>query len=145
MEVEIDQIGKRLLDAPVGYVEQTISEIINKPIYLKVVEQNSVSGTRYVRKVVIGYDKFPILRANVKFDSKIIPKVIMNFLLQKKESIGKILRDNKIVAQRKLTSVDMEPAKNTLRREYEILCNDTVWFKVSEEIRLDFLRACKNS
>jgi chorismate-pyruvate lyase len=145
MEVEIEQIGKRILDAPVGYVEQTISEIIKKPVYLKVVEQNSVSGTKYLRKVVIGHDKFPILRANVKFDSKNIPKSVMTALLQKRESIGKIFRNNKILAQRRPTSIALDPAKNTVTREYEILCNHSVWFQVSEEIRLDFLSACKDS
>jgi len=145
MEVEIEELGKRILDAPVGYVEQTISEIIKKPVYLKVVEQNSVSGTKYVRKVVIGHDKFPILRADVKFDSRNIPKSVMTALLQKRESIGKIFRKNKIVAQRRPTSIALDPPKNTVTREYEILYNGSVWFQVSEEIRLDLLRACKDS
>ncbi len=144
MEPEIEQIGRTLLEAPVGYVEQTISDIIKKPVYLKVVEQNSVSGTKYVRKVVIGYDSFPILRAFVTFDSKNIPKPIMNALLQKKESIGKILRNNKVFAQRRPMAIEVKPEKNTVTREYEILCNGLVWFQVSEEIRLDFLRACKD-
>lgn len=144
MEAEIEQIGKRVLDAPVGYVEQTISEIIKKPVYLKVVEQNSISGTKYLRKIVIGHDKFPILRANVKFDSKNIPTSVMTAILQKRESMGRILQSNKIVAQRRITSVTLDPAASTVTREYEILCNDLVWFHVSEEIRLDFLRACKD-
>jgi chorismate-pyruvate lyase len=145
MEVGIEQIGKRLLDAPVGYVEQTISEIIGKPVYLKVIEQNSISGTKYVRKVVIGHDKFPILRANVKFDSKNIPQTVMASLLQKKDSIGKILRNNNTTVQRKLTLINLDEVKNIVTREYEILSNNSVWFKVSEEIRLDILRACKDS
>jgi chorismate-pyruvate lyase len=145
MEAEIEEIGKTLLEAPVGYVEQTISEIIKKPVYLKIVEQNSVSGTRYVRKVVIGYDKFPILRAMVTFDSKNIPGPVMTGLLQKKESIGKILRNNSVSAQRRSNASELDPQRKTVTREYEILCNDTVWFHVSEEIRLDFLHACKDS
>lgn len=144
MGAEIEQIGKRILDVPVGYVEQTISEIIKKPVYLKVVEQNSISGTKYLRKVVIGHDKFPILRANVKFDSKNIPVSVMTSLLQKRESIGKILRYNKISAQRRSTSVTLDTAASKVTREYEILCNGSIWFHVSEEIRLDFLRACKD-
>lgn len=145
MEVGIEQIGKTLLDAPVGYVEQTISRIINKPVYLKVVEQNSISGTKYVRKVIIGHSQFPILKAIVKFDSANIPKPIMTALLQKKESIGKILQKNKIIVQRRITALDLEPDRNTVNREYEILCDDSVWFQISETIRLDFLRACKDS
>jgi chorismate-pyruvate lyase len=145
MEVEIEQIGKTLLDAPVGHVEQTISHMINKPVYLKVVEQNSVAGTKYVRKVIIGYSQFPILRAIVKFDSVNIPKSVMTALLQKKESIGKILQKNKIVAQRRITALDFEPDRKTINREYEILYDDSVWFQISEAIRLDFLCACKYS
>ena len=141
----MDQIGKRLLEAPVGHVEQTISEIIGKPVYLKVVEQNSVSGTKYVRKIVIGYDKFPLLRAMVTFDSKNISRPVLAALLQKKESIGKILQNNKVVVQRRFISISVDKSKNTVTREYEILYNDSVWFQVSEEIRLDFLRACKYS
>ena len=144
MEVETEQIGKTLLDVPVGHVEQTISNIIKKPVYLKVVEQNSVSHTKYVRKVIIGQAQFPILRAIVKFDSKIIPKSIMIALLQKKESIGKILQKNKIIAQRRIIALDFEPAGKVITREYEILSGDSIWFQISEEIRLDFLRACKD-
>jgi chorismate-pyruvate lyase len=144
MEAEIEQIGKTLLEAPVGYVEQTISDIIKKPVYIKVIEQSSTSYTKYVRKVVIGYDKFPILRATVKFDSKNIPKSVMTALLQKKESIGKILRNNNLVAQRRPQVIILDPKSNTVTREYEIFCNNSIWFHVREEIRLDFLCACKD-
>ncbi len=141
----MEQIGKRLLDAPVGYVEQTISDIIKKPVHFKVVEQNSISDARYVRKVVIGYDQFPILRAMVKFDLKNIPTSVITALLQKKESIGKILRNNNIIAQRRLTSLDLKPDREIVTRKYEIFCNGSVWFQVSEEIRLDILCACQDS
>ncbi len=144
MEAEMEEVGRMLLEAPVGYVEQTISDIIRKPVYLKVIEQNSISGTKYGRKVVIGYDKFPILRAFVTFDSKDIPKSVMAALLQKKESIGKILRDNKIVVQRRPKAIDVDPTRKTITREYEVLYGDSVLFQISEEIRLDFLCACKD-
>jgi len=144
MEIEIDQIAKTLLDTPVGYVEQTISTIIKKPVYLNVVEQNSVSGTKYVRKVVIGHGQFPILRAVVKFDSKNIPREVMTGLLQKKESIGSILRKNNVIAQRLPVGINFDSERKTVTREYEILCNSSVWFQISEEIRLDFLRACQD-
>ncbi|MDE1830670.1 MAG: hypothetical protein KGI25_10150 [Thaumarchaeota archaeon] len=144
MAAEIEEAGKTLLETPVGYVEQTISDIIRKPVYLKVIEQNSVSGTRYARKVVIGHDKFPILRAFVTFDSRVIPKPVMAALLQKKESIGRILRINKIDAQRRPKATNFDHARKTVTREYEILCGDSVWFQVLEEIRLDFLCACKD-
>jgi chorismate-pyruvate lyase len=144
MEAEIEQIGKILLDAPVGYVEQTISDIIKKPVYLKV-EQNSISGTKYLRKVVIGYDRFPILGAVVTFDHKNIPKPVMTALLQKKQSIGRILRNNGIVAKRRLKTINFDPTRSIVTREYDIVCNDSIWFEVSETIKLDFLCACKDS
>lgn len=145
MEAELEEAGKILLEAPVGYVEQTISEIIKKPVYLKVIEQNSISGTKYSRKAVIGYDRFPILRAFVTFDTKDIPKQVMAAFLQKKHSIGRILRDNKIIVQRKIKAIEVYPARKAITREYEILHGDLVLFHVSEEIRLDFLCACKDS
>ena len=145
MAIEIEPIAKTLLDAPVGFVEQTISEIIEKPVYLKVVEQNSVLGTKYIRKVVIGHGQFPILRAVVKFDSKNIPQVVMTSFLQKKESIGNILRKNNIRVQRNSVNINFDPNQKTVTRDYEILHNGLVWFQISEEIRLDFLCACKDS
>jgi len=83
---QIDQLAKALLDAPVGYVEQTVSMIIKKPVYLKVVEQEPVSGTKYTRKIVIGHGQFPILRAVVNFDSKNISKIRLDFLRSCKDS-----------------------------------------------------------
>ncbi len=141
----MEPLTKILLEAPVGFVEQTISDIIKKPVYLKVVEQNSVLETNYVRKVVIGHGQFPILRAIVKFDSKNIPQTIMTALLQKKDSIGKILQNNNIRAQRRSVNVRFDPNRKTVTRDYEISYNDLVWFQISEEIRLDFLCACKDS
>jgi chorismate-pyruvate lyase len=145
MATEIESIGKTLLDAPLGFVEQTISEIIKKPVYLKVVEQNSVFETSYVRKVVIGHSQFPILSAVVKFDSKNLTQAVMTGLLQKKESIGSILRKNNIRAERGSININFDPDKKTVTRNYEILHNGSVWFRISEVIRLDFLRACKDS
>jgi len=140
---EIDLLANVILDAPVGYVAQTIAEIIKKPVYLNVVEQNSTSGTKYVRKVVIGYDQFPIVYAVTKFDSKNLPESVMSGLLQKKESIGKIIRKNNIGAQRRSVVFSFDPEQKMIRRDYEILYKNLVWFQVSEEIRLDFLSACQ--
>ena len=145
MTTQIDQLAKALLDAPVGYVEQTVSMIIKKPVYLKVVDQGSVSGTKYARKVVIGHGQFPILRAVVNFDSKNITKTLMTGLLQKEESIGSILRKNNITVQRRLATINFDRSRKKVTREYEILCNGSVLFQISEEIRLDFLRSCKDS
>ncbi len=144
MEVEIDRIGRTLLDAPIGHVEQTISDIIQKPVNLEVVEQSLVSDTEYIRKVIIGKSQFPILHAVVKFDSSNIPKAVMEDLLQKKDGLGKILQKNKITAQRKHAKVYLERDKKTLNREYEIFCNGSCWFQVSEKIKLDLLQASKD-
>ena len=143
MKVEIERIGKTLLDAPIGHTEQTISDIIKKPVQLKVVEQSLVSDTEYVRKVVIGHSQFPILQAIVKFDSKNIPNPVMTDLLQKEEGLGKILQKNQITAQRRHASVYLGRDKKTVSREYEIFCNGSLWFQVSEKIRLDLLQASK--
>ena len=53
MTLTLDLLAKTLLDAPIGYVEQTLAEILKKPVHVNVVEQNSTSGTKYVRKVAI--------------------------------------------------------------------------------------------
>ena len=142
---QIDLLAKTLLDAPVGYVEQTIAEIIKKPTYLKVVEQNSISGTKYVRKVVIGHNQFPIVSAITKFDSQNLPESVMSGLLERKDSMGKILRKNNIVAQRGSVVTNYDPEQKKITRDYEVLYKNLVWFQVSEEIRLDFLSACQNS
>lgn len=65
-----EPIAKTLLDVPVGFVKQTISEFIKKTVYPKVVKQNSVLGIKYVRKVVIFHSQFTIPCAVAKFDSK---------------------------------------------------------------------------
>ncbi|TLX93893.1 MAG: hypothetical protein E6K91_07925 [Thaumarchaeota archaeon] len=145
MVVEIGKIAQTLLDTPVGYVEETLSSIIRKPVYLNVVEQNSLHDTRYVRKVIIGHGQFPILRAIVKFDSENLPREVMTGLLQKKESIGNILRKNNITTERHVVALNFDSTRKTVTRDYHILCRDSLWFEVSEEIRLDFLSACQNS
>ncbi|MGI0089035.1 MAG: hypothetical protein ACREAF_01645 [Nitrosopumilaceae archaeon] len=145
MVLTLDLLAKTLLDAPIGYVEQTLSEILRKPVHLDVVEQNSISGTKYIRKVVISASQFPIVNAVVKFDSKVLPESIMSDLLQKKEGIGNILRKNNILSQRRIVLIDVDPNRKKITRNYEILHKDTVWFQVSEEIRLDFLSGCQNS
>jgi len=144
MTLTLDLLAKTLLDAPIGYVEQTLAEILKKPVYVDVVEQNSTSGTKYVRKVVISAGQFPIVSAVVKFDSKIIPKPVMLDLLQKKEGVGNILRKNNILARRNAVSINFDSDGEIITRSYDILHNDSVWFKIYEEIRLDLLSACQD-
>ena len=145
MVVQLDLLAKALLDAPIGYVEKTISEILKKPATLNVVEQNSLFGTKYLRKIVISADKLPIVRAYVRFDSKTIPEYVMYDLLQKKDGIGTILTKYNIPAQRRAVLIYFDKDGKKVTREYEIVYDDTVWFQISEEIRLDFLSACQYS
>jgi len=140
----LDFLAKTLLDAPVGHVGQTIEEILKRPVRLDVIEQNLISGTKYNRKIVIAFGQVPIVRATVRFDSKNIPKLIMAELLQKKESIGNILRKHNITVQRNTLEINVEPDGKKLTRDYEILYNDLIWFDITEEIRLDLLNACQN-
>lgn len=145
MTLTLDLLAKTLLDAPIGYVEQTLAEILKKPVHVDVVEQNSTSGTKYVRKVVISAGQFPIVSAVVKLDSKIIPKSVMLDLLQKKEGIGNILRKNNISVRRNAVSINFDPSGKKITRSYEILHDGSVWFQIYEEIRLDLLSACQDS
>ena len=145
MASTLDLLAKTLLDAPIGYVEQTLAEILKKPVRIDVIEQNSTSGTKYVRKAVISAAQFPIVSAVAKFDSKILPKSVMSDLLQKKEGVGNILRKNNISARRNAISINFDLNGKKITRGYEILHDDSIWFQIYEEIRLDFLSACQDS
>jgi chorismate-pyruvate lyase len=142
--VELDLLAKAILDAPIGRVEQTIEDIIKKPVRLDVIEQNLISETSYNRKIVISFGQSPIVRATVGFDSKNIPEEIMKELLQKKKGIGNILLKYNITAQRKTLKINVEDGGKKLMRSYEIWNNNSVWFEITEEIRLDLLYACQN-
>lgn len=145
MALTLDLLVRTLLDAPIGYVEQTLAEILKKPVHIDVVEQNSTDGTRYVRKVVISAGQFPIVSAVVKFDSSYLPKSVMSELLQKREGIGSILRKNNILARRNALLINFEPNGKKITRTYEIVDKESVLFQIFEEIRLDLLSACQDS
>lgn len=144
MAAALDFLAKTLLDAPIGYVEQTIGEILNRPVRLDVVEQDLIAETKYSRKIVIAFGQVPIVRATVRFDSKDIPKLIMTDLLQKKEGIGNILRRHNITVQRNTVEINIESDGKKLTRAYEVLHDNLIWFDIVEEIRLDLLNACQN-
>ncbi|HSD05497.1 MAG TPA: hypothetical protein VLB45_07105 [Nitrosopumilaceae archaeon] len=145
MAVVLDLLSKALLNTPVGHVEQTVSEILKKPVQFRVIEQHPISETEYIRKIVISSEQFPIILATVKFDSKILPKQIMSELLLKKEGIGKILYKYKIKVQRKMGNIEIAPDTKKITRDYEIVHDERIWFQIYEEIRLDHLSTCKNS
>lgn len=144
MAVVLDLLSKALLDTPVGHVEQTVSEILKKPVQFRVIEQHPISETKYIRKIVISFEQFPIILATVKFDSKVLPNHIMSELVAKKEGIGNMLKKYQIIAHRKMIRTEITLDGKKITRDYEVLNDDIMWFQIHEEMRLDHLSACKN-
>ncbi len=144
MAVTLDPLLKSILDASVGQVESTLSKVLECNVYLDIIEQNQLSGTNFVRKITITVKDLPVIRAIAKFDSKILPEQIMTELLRRKEGIGTILTRNKIKADREVVSLDFKRNGKEVIRKYQIVSNKLVWFEILEEIRLDYITACKN-
>ncbi len=144
MTVTLDPLLKSILDAPVGQVESTISKVLECNVYLDIIEQNQLSGTNFVRKITITVKDLPVIRAVAKFDSKILPEQVMTELLRRKEGIGTILTRNKIKVDREVVSLDFKQNGKDVIRKYRIVSNESVWFEILEEIRLDYITACKN-
>ena len=144
MTVTLDPLLKSILDAPVGQVESTISKVLECNVYLDIIEQNQLSGTNFVRKITITAKDLPVIRAVAKFDSKILPEQVMTELLRRKEGIGTILTRNKIKVDREVVSLDFKQNGKEVIRKYRIVFNKSVWFEILEEIRLDYITACKN-
>jgi len=142
--VTLDPLLKSILDASVGQVESTLSKVLECNVYLDIIEQNQLSGTNFVRKITITVKDLPVIRAIAKFDSKILPEQIMTELLRRKEGIGTILTRNKIKAVREVVSLDFKQNGKEVIRKYRIVSNKSVWFEILEEIRLDYITACKN-
>jgi chorismate-pyruvate lyase len=142
--VALDPLLKSILDASVGQVESTLSKVLECNVYLDIIEQNQISGTNFVRKITITVNDLPVIRAVAKFDSKILPEQIMTELLRRKEGIGTILTKNKIKAEREIVSLDFKQNGKEVIRKYRIVSNKSVWFEILEEIRLDYITACKN-
>jgi len=142
--VALDPLLKSVLDAAVGQVESTLSKVLECNVYLDIIEQNQLSGTNFVRKITITVKDLPVIRAVAKFDSKILPEQIMTELLRRKEGIGTILTRNKIKAEREVVSLDFKQNGKEVIRKYRIVSNKSVWFEILEEIRLDYITACKN-
>ena len=87
--------------------------------------------------------EFLVIKANVKFDSAVLPEVIITDLLKKKRGIGTILNMNNIKATRKMLSLNQD--ENSALREYQIIHNEVVWFTIIEEIKLGSLGSYNNS
>jgi chorismate-pyruvate lyase len=138
-----EDLLNKILDAPVGQVVTVLGEVLNYSIKLQVIEQNTVSPNQFVRNISITAQEFPVIKANVKFDSTILPELIMTDLLKKKRGIGTILNVNNIKATRKILSLNQN--ENSASREYQIIHNGIVWFTIIEEIRLGNLGSNNNS
>ena len=142
---KIEDLLNKILDAPVGQVVAVLEEFLNGDIKLEVIEQNAVSSDQFVRKVSITARGFPVINANVKFDSTVLPEFIMTDLLRKKLGIGEILNVNNIKATRKMLSLNQNKNENSASREYQIIHNEVVWFTIIEEIKLGSLGSYNNS
>ncbi|MDH3656909.1 MAG: hypothetical protein OEM77_02080 [Nitrosopumilus sp.] len=140
-----EDLLNRILDASVGNVVTVLGEIFDCNIKLEVIEQNSVAPNQFVRKVSITAQGLPVIKANVKFDSTVLPEFIMTDLLKKKHGIGEILNANGINATRNVIALNRNPDENKVSREYEIIHNEIVWFTILEEIRLVNLSSDNNS
>jgi chorismate-pyruvate lyase len=142
--MDTEDLLNKILAAPMGRVVDVLSEILNCNIDLQIIEQNTVSPHKFIRKISISANEIPVLKAHVKFDSTVLPKFILDELLKKEQGIGTILTQNNISASRNIISVNHNFNENKASREYEVLKDGTVWFTILEEIRLDGLGANNN-
>jgi len=134
----------KILAAPVGKVVDVLGQTLNCKIKLNIIEQNTTSLHKFVRKVTISANELPMIKAHVKFDSSVLPEIILDELLQKKHGIGDILTRNNINAVREVISVNHIDA-NSATREYTILKDGIVWFTILEDIRLGSFGSNNNS
>ena len=139
---KIENLLNKILDAPVGQVETILGEALNCNIKLQVIEQNKNSSGQFVRNILIIAQEIPVIKANVKFDSTVLPELIVTELLKKKHGIGTILNMNNIKATRKMVSLNQN--ENSVLREYQIVHNEIVWFTIIEEINLGSLGSNNN-
>jgi len=138
--IQSEDLVKKILDAPVGQVVVVLGESLNCVVDLKVIEQNAVSPHQFVRKITIDANGLPVIKALVKFDASVLPEVILDELLKKKRGVGTILNINKIKATRNIISLNHSSDGNIISREYEIIRNGIVWFKILEEINVNYLK-----
>jgi len=136
-----EDLLKELLAAPVGKVIDVLAEGLKCKMNLNIVEQNTVSPHKFVRKVTISANEMPVIKAHVKFDSGVLPENIVDELLTKKLGIGDILNRNNIDATREVISVNQDLEAGKATRDYTLSVNGVVWFTILEDIRLGALGA----
>ena len=135
-----DVFLKKILEAPLGQVVTVLGENLNCKISLDLIEQNtSKPGTEFERKIVVSADELPIIRAIIKFDRNVLPRYIVNDLLQKRRMIGTILNKNGIPNEKNIILLNLDQDEKKIHRVYEIRSNGNVLFEISEEIKLDHL------
>jgi len=140
-----EDLLNKILDAQVGKVITVLRDNLDDIIKLEVIEQNATTPNQFVRKVSITAEGLPVIKANVEFDSTVLPESIMIELLKKKQGVGEILDANKINATRNIISLNRDPDESKVTREYEIIHNGIIWFTIVEEIRLVNLGSNNNS
>lgn len=145
MNMSSEDLLDKILDASVGQVVTILGEVLNCNIQLEVVEQNTIETNQFVRKVSITAGGLPVVKANVKFDSTVLPEFIMADLLKKKRGVGTILNVHNINATRNIISLNRNTDEHKASREYEIIHNGITWFTILEEIILDNLGSYNNS
>ncbi|MBA0908256.1 MAG: hypothetical protein ITD33_04070 [Nitrosarchaeum sp.] len=143
MDVFKDML-KKILDAPVCQVAKILGEILQSKIELKVIDQITTLNNQNERNVEIIANGLPIIKAFVKFDSSILPKVILREILMKKYGIGTILNKNNIIVTRNIISLKNDLENKIVSRKYEINHNGTTWFTIVEKIILDNFYSNKN-
>jgi len=135
-----DVFLKKILEAPLGQIVTVLGENLNCKVSLDLIEQNTPKpGTKFERKIVVSADELPIIRAIIKFDRNVLPRSIVDDLLQKRRLIGTILNKNNIPNERNLISLNLDQDGKKIHRVYEIRSNGNVLFEISEEIKLDHL------
>ncbi len=134
---------QEILDAPLGHVITVLENYLNCKIKLDLIEQNtSKPGSIFERKITITANHFPLIKAIIKFDKKILPKRIVEQLLQKRQFIGTIMNLNEIPNKKDIISLKVE--KKKIIRVYQIKYDENTYFEISEEIRLDYIDSIKN-
>lgn len=129
---------EKILNASLGEVVTVLREYLNCKVSLDLIEQNTVKpGTIFDRKVTVSAGGFPLIRAIIKFDRKIIPVFIVKDLVQKQMKIGTILHKHGIPNEKNTVLLRQDEKK--VFRIYEIKNNGKAWFEIYEEIRLDHL------
>lgn len=132
-----ESLIKEILEAPLGTIKSKLEKHLKFKLKLDLIEQN-ILNSKFERKITITAENLPIIRATVKFDKKILPKQIFDQLLQKKNLVGTILALNHIPNQKDILVQKINQGK-VITRTYQIKHNRSVYFHVTEEIRLEYI------